>query len=44
METFFNKGSITMAFHILNVLGALGGHAKMGGVRNLGTDKSAKIY
>ena len=33
-----------MTFHILNVLGGLGGHAKDGGVRNLGTEKSAKTY
>ena len=26
MEKFFNNGSMTMKFHILNVLGGLGGH------------------
>ena len=31
MEIFFNNGSMTMTFHILQ---------KMGGVRNLGTEKS----
>ena len=35
---------MTMTFHILNVLRGLGGHAKKVGVRNLGTEKSAKIY
>ena len=43
MGTFFNNGSMTMKFHILDVLGGLRGHAK-GGVRNLGTEKSAKSY
>ena len=39
METFFNKGSMTMIFHILNVHEGLGGLAlaneKMGGVVRL---------
>ena len=28
MEKFFNNGFMTMTFHILNILGGLGGHAK----------------
>ena len=44
MVTFFNNESMTMTFHILKVQEGLGGHAKVGGVRHLGTEKSAEIY
>ena len=44
METFFNNGSMTMTFHILNVLGGYEDMHKMGGVRNLVTEKFAKTY
>ena len=40
MEKIFKNRSMTMKFHILNVHEGLGG--KMGGVRNLGTEKSVK--
>ena len=41
-ETFFNYGSMTMKFQILNVGDRLGRH--VGGVCNLGTEKFAKKY
>ena len=40
-EEFFNNGSMTMTFHILNVLG-LGGHAKDG--RNLQFGNGGESY
>ena len=45
METFFNNGSMTMIFQIMNVDEGLGGRAKkLGGVRNLGTEESSKNH
>ena len=44
MDNFFNNRSITMKFHILKVHEGLGGHAKDGGMRNLGAEKSAKKH
>jgi len=39
METFFNNGSMKMKCQILNFHEWLGGHAKVGCVFNLGTEK-----
>ena len=45
VKKFFNNGSfVDMKFHILNVHEGVGGHAKIGGVRNLGAETSAKTY
>ena len=43
MGKFFDNGSMTMTFHIMNVLYELESHATDGSVDNLGTKKSVDL-